>query len=415
MKIAIFSDNFYPELSGITDSIILLAKRLAKLGHEICFFVPSYSLRNYQILNLSKKELRLGRKVNIKRFFSLPAPFAGLQSRLVLPEFSGNIFKKFKPDIIHSQLFFGAGLEGLIRAKLNKLPLVGTNHTAISEFVKFVPFNSKIFERISLKYAAWYYNHCDFVTAPSRSVFSEMSQYGFKRPGQVISNPVDTALFHPTSDKAQVKKQFGLGNNTIVYAGRLAPEKNIETVIRAVMLASQKVSDIDLAIAGSGKSESELRQLVDKLGVKNKIKFLGTLSQQELVKLYQASEIFTIASTSETQSLVLMQALACGLPAVVVDARALPEYVNGQNGYVVKADDCRAMADKLILLLENPDLRQKLGQGACNFVQQFSAANIAKVWEKVYERIYERIYERNNATKYADSARTRNCAGGKTG
>ena len=90
-----------------------------------------------------------------------------------------------------------------------------------------------------------------------------------------------------------------------------------------------------------------------------------------MAKLYRASEIFSIASTSETQSMVLMQALACGLPAVAVDARALPEYVNEKNGYIVKAGDEKAMAEKFILLLENSELRERLSQGAYDFVQHF--------------------------------------------
>lgn len=386
MRVAIFSDNFYPELSGISDSIILLARELAKLGHEICFCVPGYSHKNYQVINLPVKELELGDKISIKRLFSLPAPFAGLQARLALPLFSLGLFKTFKPDIIHSQLFFGAGLEGMIRARIGKLPLIGTNHTAISEYIKSVPFRLGFFKKISLDYSVWYYNHCNFVTAPSQSVFNEMSQYGFNRPHQVISNPIDTNIFSLTKDKVNFKRQLELTDNTIVYAGRLASEKNIEVVIKAVALVKKRIKNVNLAIAGTGKFEPELRQLVKELNLEKEVKFFGTLSQKNLAKLYQAAEVFSIASTSDTQSLTLMQAMACGLPAVVVDSRALPEYVNERNGYVVKVGDYEAMAEKFILLLGNQKLRRNLSQGAYNFVQQFSAANIAKEWEKLYKK-----------------------------
>lgn len=384
MRIAIFSDNFYPELSGISDSINLLAGELAKLGHEICFYVPKYSVKNYRVINLPVKELALDSKINVNRLFSLPAPFAGLQARLVLPLFSQNHFREFNPDIIHSQLFFGAGLEAMIKARSKKIPLVGTNHTAISEFVKI---KSKYLKKISLRYAAWYYNQCDFTTAPSQSVFKEMKEFGFNRPHRVISNPIDTNIFCPSADRLAVKERFGLSDNTIVYAGRLAPEKNIEVVIKAVALAKKRISNINLAIAGSGKFESKLKQLVRELNSETAVKFFGTLSQPDLVRLYQAAEVFSIASTSDTQSLTLMQAMACGLPAVVVDSRALPEYVNKQNGYVVKIGDYQAMAEKFILLLEDQAWRKRLSQSAYNLVQQFSAANIAKEWEKLYQQV----------------------------
>jgi len=385
MKIAIFSDNFYPELSGIADSIILLSRELAKLGHEINFYAPKYSAKNYQSLNLANREIELGEKIKIKRFFSLPAPFVNNYSRVVIPINFPRLFKDFKPDIIHTQLFFGVGLEALFAAKYNKLPIVGTNHTAISEFIKLIPFQPDFLKKASLNYAVWYYNNCNFVTAPSQSVFKEMLVYGFKKPHKVISNPIDIDIFCPSEEKLKYKKKFNLSENTIVYAGRLSPEKNIEILIKALAAAKQKIGNINLAIAGSGQLEAELKELAKELNLKNEVKFFGTLSKIDLAKLYQASEIFSIASTSETQSLTLMQAMSCGLPAVVVDARALPEYVNEKNGFVVKIGDAKALAEKFVLLLENKKLREKLSQDATEYVKKFSAPSIAKEWEKLYK------------------------------
>jgi 1,2-diacylglycerol 3-alpha-glucosyltransferase len=382
MKIAIFSDNFYPEMSGISDSIILLSKELAKLGHEICFYVPKYSAKNYRAVGLPIKELALGKKIKIVRLPSLPATFAGAQARLVVPLISGRLFKKFKPDIIHSQLFFGVGLEALALAKFLKLPLIGTNHTAITDFV-----SSKHFKKPSLEYAIWYYNRCNFVTAPSQSVFFEMLKHDFKQPHQVISNPIDTKIFCPQSGPEKNQRKFNFSDKTVIYAGRLSSEKNIDVVIRAIALAKQKIKDINLAIAGAGKQAEELKQLAGELGLKKQVNFLGALSKENLARAYRSAQIFAIASTSETQSLTLMQAMACGLPAVAVRARALPEYVNEKNGYLVKAGDEKAMAEKFILLLGNKKLCQDLGRGAYSFVNQFSASSIAKKWQELYKKV----------------------------
>ena len=379
MRIAIFSDSFYPELSGISDSIILLAKELVKLGHTIDFYVPEYARKDYPG---GAKELNLGTGIKINRLFSLPSPAGSAKARLILPLFFRPAYKKFNPDIIHSQLFFGAGLEALFAAKFYKLPLVGTNHTLITEFVP-----GKFIKKQSLKYAVWYYNRCDFVTAPSQSVFTEMLRNGFKRPHQVISNPLNIEIFHSRGDKLKYKKQFSLSEHAVVYAGRLSSEKNIEVVIKAIAAAKRKIQDINLAIAGSGKHKDELTRLVSQLGLKSQVKFLGSLSHDRLAELYTAADIFAIASSSETQSLVLLQALACGLPAVAVNSRALPEYVNEKNGYLVKLGDEKAMAEKLVLLLENQKLRENLSRGGVEFVQQFSAPAIAKEWEKLYSEV----------------------------
>ncbi|MDP2709056.1 MAG: glycosyltransferase [bacterium] len=381
MKIAIFSDNFYPELSGISDSIILLSKELDKLGHKIDFYVP-------ECKRGGEMELNLGQNIKINRLFSLPASFVGDKARLVLPVLFRPTYKKFKADIIHSQLFFGVGLEALALAKFFKIPLIGTNHTSITDFVSGAYVKNQ-----SLKYATWYYNRCDYVTAPSQSVFDEMGSYGFNRPRRVISNPVNMEIFYPLKDKLKFKKKLKLSEPTIVCAGRLSAEKNIQLVIKAFARAKRKIKDINLAIAGAGKRDAELRRLAGKLGVSNQVKFLGSLSHAKLAELYNAADIYAIASTSETQSLTLMQALACGLPAVAVKARALPEYVNDKNGFAVKPGDEKAMAEKFILLLENQKMRENLSNGAVVYAQQFSAPKIAKKWESLYGEVIKNFHQ----------------------
>src|SRR3989344_6465229 len=144
MRIAFFSDNFYPELSGISDSIITTATELGRRGHQIRFFAPRYSTRNYSLLGLAAKEPSLGPNVSFCRFFSLPFPTGTGQGRLVVPSgWRTWAIKSFSPDILHSHLPFGVGLEGLIASKILHKPLVGTNHTPTSEFIHYSPWQPK--------------------------------------------------------------------------------------------------------------------------------------------------------------------------------------------------------------------------------------------------------------------------------
>ena len=381
MRIAIFSDNFYPELSGISDSIITTAKALAKLGHEICFFVPDYSEKNFKTANIeSKKEINLDNRISVKRFFSFSYPGPTKQSRMVIPTgFRTFAIKKFKPDIIHTQLFFGVGLEALIAAKILKVPLVGTNHTAISEFIRY--------KKAGLKYVNWYYGKCSFISAPSQSVFEEMEKFGFKTNHEVISNPINTGIFSASieCDVNVLKNKFGINDKTLVYAGRFAPEKNIDIIIKAVALVKKKIPDITLAMAGHGVSLEAIKKLTQELGIQKNVKFLGVLSQFDLADLYRASEIFTITSTSETQSMTLIQAMACGLPVIGVRARALPEYIEN-NGVLIEPGDHKGLSEKIVELLENQSLRAELGERGLKFVQKFSDKNIALKWEEIYKR-----------------------------
>lgn len=390
MRIAIFSDNFYPELSGISDSIIILARELSRRGHKINFYAPKYSAKDFKKVGLPWREIGIGKNIKIKRFYSLPFPTATKQGRMVLPTGLRWLkVNKFKPDIIHSQLFFGVGLEALSASKILKIPIIGTNHTAITEFKHYSPIKNQWFDKLSLNFVVWYYNQCDFVTAPSQAVLDEMKNYGFKRPCEVISNPIDLATFRvePKLDSDGVRRKYNLSEKVIIYAGRLAKEKNLEVIIKALPLVKKKEPKINLVLAGHGKNENELKQLAKKLGVENNVKFLGTVSKPTLAKLYQVAKIFVITSTSETQSMTLMQGFACGLPAIGVRARALPEYINQQNGFLVEPGDAKNLAEKINLLLTNESLRQKLRRGALTFIKNFSTENIAKEWEKLYAKV----------------------------
>jgi len=386
MKIAIFSDNFYPELGGIQDSLASFGRELSRRGHQINFYVAQCSVKDFAVAKIPAEEINLGENVKIIRFFSLPVPSPTKQSRLVIPTgWRWLELKKFKPDLIHSHTFLGMGLEAIAAARRLKLPLIGTNHWVITEFNNYSPIARGLFAKWSLKYVIWYYNHCDFVTAPSRTVLTEMLEHGFYKPRQVVSNQIDLSVFKPSrEDKNKLKKEFNLAEATVVYAGRLGPEKKIDVIIRALVLVKDYLPKINLAIAGHGSAEPELKKLVHDLHLEANVKFFGTLDKVKLCRLYNASDIFTIASTSESQSMVLLQAMASGLPVIGVNWRALPEYINRHNGYTVAADNPKAMADKITHLLRHEDERRSLGQGGLAYVQQFSAENIAEKWEKLY-------------------------------
>ncbi|MFA7208832.1 MAG: glycosyltransferase [Parcubacteria group bacterium] len=390
MKIAMFSDNFYPEISGISDSIIATGKELGKLGHEVAFFVPSYSKKNYLRVGIpSKREIDLGHSIEVHRLFSLPYPAPTQQARMVIPTGSCLLkIRDFKPDIIHSQLFFGAGLEALLAAKIFKVPFVGTNHTAITEFVRYAPIKARWLEKLSLDYVNWYYGECEITSAPSGSVFAEMEKSGFKGVRKVVSNPVDMEAFNVVADydKDGLKRKFNLSGNAVVYAGRFAPEKNIDIIVRAIALAKGQIPDITLAMAGHGASFDDIKKLVTDLGIEENVRFVGTLNRFELADLYRASEVFAITSTSETQSMTLIQAMACGLPAVGVRARALPEYIEG-NGLLVDPGDSESLAEKIVELLRNHKLRGELSEKSLGSVQKFSDRNVALQWEGIYKKV----------------------------
>ncbi|MDO8664777.1 MAG: glycosyltransferase [Candidatus Liptonbacteria bacterium] len=390
MRIAIFSDNFYPEISGISDSIISLAKELGKRGHFVNFYVPKYSAENYRTANIARQnEVKIGERVNVVRFSSIPYPMPTAQGRLIIPiGFRALIIKKFNPDILHTQLFGGAGLEALIAGRILKRPVIGTNHTVVREFLRYSPVQNKFVLNMILGYVNWFYEKCDFVTSPSMFLIKDMEQLGFSGNSAVVYNPIDTNFFKPSSAKSNdaLKKKFGLAYPAVVYAGRFAPEKKMDILFRAFEIVKKAIPSATLAVAGHGVIKNSLQSLAKELEMEKNVVFTGTLSKPVLAELYHASELCATASTSEVQSITMLEAMGSGLPVVGVNARGLGEHINARNGLLAEPDDPRDLAHKILVLLKNDSLRKKLGVGAAIFAQNFSAEKIAANWEQIYEK-----------------------------
>lgn len=391
MKIAVFSDNFYPELSGISDSLVEQARELCGLGDEIVFHAPRYSKKDFAVSHLPYQEIRIGEGVSVKRLFALPFPAPTKQGRMVIPFFMSWIpLLKNRPDIIHTHLFFGAGFEGLVTSFFLKRPLIGTSHTPLTEFLQYSPIQAKFLQKFALRFVSWYYNRCDFVTAPSQGILDEMKQYGFTKPSRVISNPIDLDNFFPATEyeHAALKKEFGLTSFTVLYTGRLAPEKHIDDVIRAIALLKETIPEICLAITGHGEGEASLRELAKGLGIEGHVKFFGTVSPEDHARIYRAADVFAIMSTAETQSLSMMKAMASSIPALGARARGLAEYIkHNENGYLIEPGDYKTLSEKILFLYQHPEERVRLGQGGMATVKQFSRAKIAEEWQSLYKDV----------------------------
>jgi glycosyltransferase involved in cell wall biosynthesis len=387
MKIAIFSDNFYPELSGIADSITTTGKELAKLGHKIVYFAPRYSKKNYLTIGMPYEEINLGENIKIQRIPSFPYPTGTKQSRLVIPLcLSLAAVKKFDPDIIHTNDIVGVGLEALFSAKIVKKPLVGTDHTPMVEFLKYSPIKGDFVHKTVSRFDAWYYNQCNFVSSPCNAIFDELRKYGFSKPKhKALSNPIYIDKYKAIKNKWPLKKKIKAFDYSLLYMGRVAPEKKIDVTIRAVAKLANKIPKMGFVVGGTGSQVEGLRDLAKSLGIESKVKFLGYIkSTDDVVDLYNASDLFVIPSVAETQSIVMMQAMACKLPVIAARAWGLAEYVNDKNGILVEPDDVDGLAEKILYLFENQGVALKLGEGGRGFVEKFSPINIAREWERIY-------------------------------
>jgi glycosyltransferase involved in cell wall biosynthesis len=406
MNIAIFSDNFYPEISGISDSVIRLGMALAEQGHLIMFVAPRYAKKDFDKAKLPFEERVYGKNISVMRLPSVVYPNSPTgQSRIAIPfgpfGRSFSKLKKFKPDIIHVQSPFGAGIEALMASKLLKVPLAGTNHTPIAEFMAYSPIHPKWLVELTVRYFSWYYNRCVFVSAPCNALLDDMSRHGFTKTGsarEAISNPVHLDAFSPAKnelEKTALKRRFGFSAHTVLYTGRLAEEKHVDVIIRAIALAKKDIPDIMFVITGHGTAEGSLKKLAQELGIAESVKFLGYVDYAEFPFIYQASDIFSVMSTAETQCLSLMQAFASGLPAVAARAWGLPEYIDekdgaAQNGIVLPPGDFQSVARAFVELFNDPARMKKMGAHGIEAVKKYSPSVVAKTWEHIYSQLHEK-------------------------
>lgn len=383
MRIAIFSDTFPPQTNGVANVAYQSAKNIAELGHKVIVFTVTKKTSNLNISNLEN--------LKIIRLPSLPAlVYPG--ERLTIPlGISFPYIKKFKPDAIHVHTPFSVGLEGALVAKLFKIPLIGTHHTFYDHYLKHIRLDYNWMKKFSWKCCVGFYNFCDLVINPSKALTDALKEKGLKIPTEVIRNSIDTNFFRPISsikEKKLIKKSFDIENKSIVYMGRLSYEKSIDKIIKAFALMLEKKPNLKLMLIGDGPEKQKLENLAKELNIKEKIIFTGFLYKNELVRALWANDIFLSACKNENMPLSVAQAMAIGLPLVMVKENGLSELINEKvNGFFCKTDDPEDMAKKTLKLLSNSILLKKFSAGSRKMALEYSNEKITELLIEAYKKI----------------------------
>ncbi len=382
MKLAVFSDNFYPEHSGIADSIATIVPALAARGHIIQCFGPKYSPEDYKKVGRPLAEPDWGKTVTFHRFpaFSVSSPSG--QGRVVVPRGSGYFaLRAFRPDIVHAHQPYGTGLEGLIAARMLGAPLVGTEHTPIREFAsRYGMFRGALKGILWERYDAWFYNRCDFVSSPTQAIFDSWKGFNQAIPHRPVPNPIDATEFVPP--KKRPAKGF-----ILLYAGRFAREKNLDHILHAAAKVAPKIPGFVLRLVGQGPVLGEMKALAARLGIERFVEFKGFVPERELPRVYRAAHAFVIVSSAETQSIVAMQAMLSSLPVIAVPMWGLKEYIKRSTGIFVPVGDIDALANAVMRLHKNPALRERLGNAGRKSALAYHTPFIAALWETIYKEV----------------------------
>ena len=377
MRVGIFTESYPPLINGVSTSVQTLTAHLEQAGHDVFVFTSHYP---------RYRDERPG-------VFRYPSVNALVEPDYVLPiTFSPRIARAIptlKLDIVHSHSPFFLGLLARRVARSLGLPHVATNHTLYTEYAHYLPLPTVGATRWMLvRWMRDFYDTCDRVLAPSHLTQRVLEGYGVRTPISVVPTAIPAPPY-VLQRPPETKHEFGLPSDArlLLYVGRLAPEKNLGLLLRAFSLVAEKTNDTYLILAGSGKSRGVLEARARALGIHRRTRFAGFLGRTRLDPLYQASDLFLFPSKTETQGLAVGEALAAGLPCVVVNAGGAPESVrDGLDGCLV-ADDAQAMADRTLALLADPAGRRRLSEEAKRGAQARTPANVGGRMAAVYEEL----------------------------
>lgn len=376
MKIGIFTDTFTPQINGVTSILEELDHVLTRQGHEVFIFAPAYS--------------RAQRNENghIFRFPALTAYFHK-DSRVVIP-YDRRAFAAFPQlDVIYSHTPVSMGVLALRVAKRLGLPHVHTYHTLFTEYLHYLPRLIRPSRRMAERISAAFCNRCDAITTPSHAMREELLRYGVEKPIYVLPFGVDPEPFERPV-RTDVRAALGLAPTEffLLYAGRLGTEKNLHFLLRAFrILLDRWKGPVRLVLAGGGPHRPIFEEYSKELELAGHVIFTGFIPRDELVEYYRAADLFVFASKTETQGLVLMEAMAAGLPAVAVRAMGVTDIVfDGETGVLVPEDE-NIFAQKVIELLQDSERREHLRAGAKRKAHEMSIQHSVTKLIEIFESL----------------------------
>lgn len=322
MNIGIFTDTYFPQVSGVATSIKTLKDQLEKDGHQVYIFTTTDP-------HVDKSAC----EKNIFRFSSIP--FISFTDRRIAVRGmiqAYQIAKKLNLDIIHTQTEFSMGIIGKVVAKFLRIPCVHTYHTMYEDYLHYVA-KGKILRPIHVKDATLAFCHnMSGVVAPSTKVLDTLVRYGVKSPIRIIPTGINIGKFNTDSD-FDLRTDLGVSSDSkiLLSVSRLAYEKNIKELINSMPATMKDQPNTHLVIVGDGPAKDDLKQQTNDMNLNNNVHFVGEINNDEVYKYYHSANIFVSTSNSESQGLTYIEAMAAGVKVVVSSSPYTEELLNNKS------------------------------------------------------------------------------------
>ena len=380
LTIGMFTDSYRPEINGVVTSIAGTVDSLRRRGHRVVVMAPAH-------------DSIVDRDPDVFRFRSVPFPFYQ-QIRMAFPLPASLMFSlpQMPFDLVHTHSLFFVGCLGAFLAQRRSTPLVFTYHTRWTEYAHYLPLSRGVTKAQAVWISREFCNRCSEVVTPTAQIERVLREYGVRKPITVIPTGVDLDAFRGGSPDAAALRAAADGP-LVLYAGRLGKEKNVALVIDAFAVLAERLPSARLAIAGIGPDEDRLRAHAAALPCASRIEFTGALDKPELGSYYRAADAFAFGSTTETQGLVLVEAMAHGLPVAAVDCPVSREVVR-DAGALAPADAASLAGAIESLVRADGAERARLSAAARRAAQPYSVDRLTDEMELLYERCLARAAER---------------------
>ncbi len=381
MRILMISDVYFPRINGVSTSIQTFRRGLHAAGHETVLIAPEYPGappdRETAILRVPSRGVPRDPEDRALKLGALRA----LRTQI----------ERLEPDLVHIQTPFIAHYQGTALARALRVPVVETYHTYFEEYLHhYVPLMPRsVLRFVARRFTVSQCNVLDSLVVPSRAMERALLDYGVRCPMHIIPTGMEMDRFSG-GDGQRFREQLGIapGQPVLVHVGRIAHEKNIEFLFRMFARVVRSKPGAVFIVAGEGPALTSCKAYVRSLGIAPHVRFVGYLSRErELLDCYRAGDLFVFSSKTETQGLVLLEALALGVPVVSTAHMGTADIVNPQRGARVAPDDEGEFANIVVQLLEDAPRRAAMSAEARAYAATWSASAMVDRLAGLYSAI----------------------------
>lgn len=374
MRLLMISDVYFPRVNGVSTSIETTRHALEKLGHEVTLIVPDYpqqeELTDPNVIRIPARKVLFDPEDRLMTWRDLRRTI-----RALAPQ---------KFDLIHIHTPFIAHYAGTRMARNLKLPVVETYHTFFEQYLEhYIPFlPDPMLRLMARRLTANQGNAVNALISPSVAMRDILRRYGVLTPISVIPTGIDLEAWRtPTAPDPRSELGLNATQPVLLFVGRLAFEKNVEFLLNMLTKLIVQRPDTCLVLAGEGPAEKHLRKITTQLGLDEHVHFVGYLPRDgQLQALYRTADAFVFASATETQGLVLVEALALGLPVVALAEMGTRDVVREGEGCLIAPNDPQGFAERVLELINHPHAARQLAT---------QAVIAAEAWQE--ERVAERL------------------------